>query len=407
MSRRTLINLVFFVLVFFLMTFWAVNNIITIDALEKPYTISGEFAAASGVKTNAEVTYLGVHYGRVSNVSRVPGGVNVTMKIDRDRLLPKGAIARIFRKSAIGEPYIDFVPPEKLPAGFPEQAGSTIARGEKIPQDRTTVPLEFSELLRSASTVIGSIDPDDAGTLVHELSLTLNGRSDSLRQLAIAGDELASAFVERTEQLDRLATNNTRITKVVADHRGSLGQSLTNLSLLAESLRAADGDTKVLLDRGSQLLGAAADLVADSKANLDCILKDLEDVIDVATTDARIADLDFLAKNGPTAFGYVWLARDEEPDGVWVRVNLIANPENPPPAYDPPRQLPAVPVVPPCASTLALGGAPFTPSQVFSPSASGGGSLPATGGDPLGALALFLLAGGVSAWRLRRSADRQ
>jgi phospholipid/cholesterol/gamma-HCH transport system substrate-binding protein len=404
MSRRTLINLVFFLGVFFVMIVWAVGNIVTIDALEKPYSIKGEFAAASGVKTNAEVTYLGVHYGHVAGVTRIPGGVRVTMKIDKQRLLPAGSVARIFRKSAIGEPYIDFVPPKDFPSGFPKADGSTIAKGEVVPKDRTTVPLEFSELLRSASAVISSIDPDDAKTLVHELALTLKDNSDSLRDLTTSSDKLTSAFVERSAQLDRLATNNTRITKVVASHRHSLGQSLTNLSLLAESLRNANGDTKVLLDRGSQLMGTAADLVSDEKRNLDCVLRDLEHLTDVATTDQRIKDLHELVTTGPKAFGYVWAVRDNEPDGVWVRVNLLANPEDPPPAYVPPHTLPAIPVVPACQSTLGASSsaAPFTPSQAFAAAARSGGGLPATGGQPLSALGLLLLAGAIASWRLRR-----
>ena len=50
MSRRTLINLMFFNLVFLLMLFWAFNNIVTVDRVEKPYTITGDFEQAAGVK---------------------------------------------------------------------------------------------------------------------------------------------------------------------------------------------------------------------------------------------------------------------------------------------------------------------------------------------------------------------
>ena len=147
MSRRVFINLIFFNVVFGVMILWAVNNIVTLDRIERPYTITGDFIQAAGVKANAEVTYLGVHYGRVSGVERRPGGVSVTMKIDRDKDIPAGSIARVFRKSAIGEPYIDFIPPETYEDGDDQR----IEPGENIPKDRTTVPLEFSELLRSAS----------------------------------------------------------------------------------------------------------------------------------------------------------------------------------------------------------------------------------------------------------------
>jgi phospholipid/cholesterol/gamma-HCH transport system substrate-binding protein len=198
-SRRTLVNLIFFLLVFFVMCLWAVQNIVTIDAVDKPYTVTGEFAAASGILPNAEVAYLGVHYGRVTGVERKTGGdscgqvdgkpaegcVKMTMKLDRSRKdIPKNSIARIFRKSAIGEPYIDFKPPD----GFDPktaQPSDFLRNGDNVPIANTQNPLEFSELLRSAANLLHQIDPVKAGSLVHELALALDGRGDSLRQLTI------------------------------------------------------------------------------------------------------------------------------------------------------------------------------------------------------------------------------
>ena len=146
MNRRVLINLVFFMVVFVVMMVWALNNIVTIDAVERPYTIRASSPRPPACGPNAEVTYLGVHYGRVSGVERRTGGVLITMKIDRGKDLPEGAIASIFRKSAIGEPYIDFAPPPDA-----EEPTGTIRGGDGDPAGADAVPLEFSELLRSAS----------------------------------------------------------------------------------------------------------------------------------------------------------------------------------------------------------------------------------------------------------------
>src|SRR3954452_4163343 len=127
MSRRTFMNLAVLVGGFSVMCVRGRRNIVTIDEIDKPYTVTGEFAAASGMLPNAEVAYLGVHYGRVTEVTRMTGAdacgtqggqpvegcVKMVMKIDRDkRDIPRDSVARIFRKSAIGEPYIDFKPPD-------------------------------------------------------------------------------------------------------------------------------------------------------------------------------------------------------------------------------------------------------------------------------------------------------
>jgi phospholipid/cholesterol/gamma-HCH transport system substrate-binding protein len=365
-NRRVAINLGVFAAVFGVMLYWAVNNIVTIDSLERPYEISGEFAQAAGVRSDSEVTYLGVHYGRVAKVERREGGVRITMKIERGKELPAGAIARIFRKSAIGEPYIDFTPPtgDDAPKG-------TIHKGEVIPQERTTVPLEFSELLRSAGELIGSIDAEKAGSLVHELALGLNGRGQDLRDLTTGFDRITSTFAARTEALDRLAENSTRITKVLADHRLSIGQSISNLRAVASSLRASKGDLERLLRSGPAFLTQTADLVAEQKRNLDCLLTDLAPVLHAAGAE-HAQDLAVLLEDGPTGFGYIFSALDREPDGPWIRVNLQVPVAPDPPQYIPRKTLPVVPTISPCASTM-------TPAAVAPAGASTGATADPSG----------------------------
>ena len=357
MNKRIAVNLAVFSAVFVLMVVWAVNNVVTVDRLEKPYPISGEFTSASGVLPRAEVAYLGVHYGTVDRVERIRGGVVVHMKIDRGKRLPAEATANIFRKSAIGEPYIDFKPPE----GY-EGDGPFLEKGDRVPRQRTTVPLEFSELLRSASAVVSGVDPERTQTLLHELALALQGRSDVLRRLAVAGDRSAATFAEQTELIDSVAESNTRLTRVVTEHRDSLGQSITDLRALAESLRNARGDTSVLLERGSRLMGQASELVANQKGNLDCVLSDLEAVIRLTTTPDQLQGLRTLLEVGPRAYDNVYRALEQQPDGPWIRVGSLVNPVNPPPQYVPPRNEPVPPEVQPCQSPLRPARLDFRPA---------------------------------------------
>lgn len=346
MSRRVAINLVFFLGVFAVMLVWATRNVVTIEALEDPYELVVELDRSSGIGPRAEVAYLGVSFGVVDDVERVPGGVRAMLKIDKGKRIPVGSTANVYRKSAIGEPYIDFFPPEDgVDEGFLEP-------GDVVPVEQTTNPLEFSELLRSASRLVSGIDPERLRTLIHELSLALHERGDDLRRLTESGADLASTFAERTDVLDRLATNNTRFTRVMAEHRGSFGQQLTDLRQIAESLDNAKGDTSVLLERGSRLMQEAGDLVADQKGNLDCILTGLERLIVTASTPERVEDLRRFLAVAPSGLSRPFQARDVLPSGVWVRVGTLQNPNNPPRQYVPPVPVPEPPVVQPCRSEL-------------------------------------------------------
>ena len=407
MSRRVAINLVAFVGVFVLMLWWAVNNIISFDFIERPYEISGEFAATVGVATNAEVAYLGINYGAVRSVESAEGKVRITMSIDRDKQIPAGSRARIFRKSAIGEPYIDFEPPSGYSDG-----GPYLEPGDVVPIERTTVPLEFSELLRSASRVLGSVEPEATRTLIHELAVALNGRGETLRDLTVDSDALLATFAEKADLLDSLSANSTRLTRTVTERRGSLSSAISDLAAVGESLRAAEPDTKVLLDRGSELLRTTADLVGDVKQDLDCVLSDLDEVIDVTTTDENLGHLVNTLEDGPTGFEYVWLTRDTEPGGgLWVRVSILVDFANPADQYIPPRDLPAVPEIPPCLSPLAsrpTGGALAAEGPVEGQAAIAavpfGSSPTSTDRSGQGAL-LFVASGAVLGLLVRRRAS--
>jgi phospholipid/cholesterol/gamma-HCH transport system substrate-binding protein len=389
----------------------ATRSIISVGAITHPYTLNAEFSNGIGVLTHSEVAYLGVPVGEVATVKRVPGGVVVRMAVNKDHRIPTGSIAALGRKSAIGEQYINFSPP----TGYQGNHGPYYPAGYTVPmaldpahpdKGYTTVPLEFSELLRSAANLIGSIPPDALATLVHDAAIGLNGRSDSLRAMAESGDKLSATLVTRTQALNQLITNNTKLTHVVTDHRQSLGQSLTDLRQVAATLQAAQGDTNQLLDKGTPLLQQVADIVAAQKGNLDCSLKYLNQLIDLTSTPRKVNELTALLDLGPTGFADVWSTLDRNdpgPTGVpggagpWIRVGFIVNtqtapawPANPSDKVDQDLNFPTPPPVGPCTSPLRPDPPNYRPaSAVFG---MGQGPLPPVAADILLGLCLALAA---------------
>lgn len=396
MNKRIIANLVTFFVVGGLFLVWAATSLVKLDAINKPYKVKADFANAVGLLPGSEVDYLGVTYGTVSAVERIDGGVRVTMKLDHNKKVPANSSANIFRKSALGEQYIEFDPPDGYSGGGPYYA----TKNTVIPMSRTTVPLEFSELLKSASRLISAIPPDAVNTLVHEAAVGVNGRVDSFRGLADAGDKLSEMLVQRSAVLDRLATNNTRLTHVFTEHSDSFASSVSDLRNIAESLKNARGDTSILLQRGSQLLGTAADLVAKHKADLDCDLKTLELLTDVTTTPQNLQGLQTVLSVGPIGFADLWDASDVDPipsyphDPIspvkrWERVGFKVNPGyNPAPQFVPPHVLPPVAEVPACVSPLHANAPDYVPASVNGPNAV----LASTGGTAAAGFALALIA---------------
>ena len=296
-SRRIVTNLVFFNVVFLVMLVWAVNNIVTIDAIERPYTITGDFAQAAGVRSQLR-GHLPRRALRPGHRGRPPRRRGEDHDEDRPRQadLPEGSIARIFRKSAIGEPYIDFQPPASYTAAA-TRSHQVAAR----PSRSRARPCRSSSPTCSAPPApwCRASTPNKAGSLVHELSLALDGRGQALRDLTTGFDSITSTLAARTDALDRLAVNNTRITSVLADHRLSIGQSIANLRAVGEALRDSKGDLQSLLEVGPQFLTTTADLVADQKQNLDCLLTDLAPTLRMASSAQKLRRPDHPAREGP------------------------------------------------------------------------------------------------------------
>ena len=94
MNRRIVANLVTFVVVGGLFIFWAATNLVSVDALKKPYHLKADFSSSVGLLPGSEVDFLGVTYGTVGSVERIPGGVRVSVKMEHDK--------KVFRLRLVG-----------------------------------------------------------------------------------------------------------------------------------------------------------------------------------------------------------------------------------------------------------------------------------------------------------------
>ena len=106
-STRVLANLAFFAVVFSYMVFWAVQNVVTVDAVERPYEITGEFAAASGVALSSDDAVLAP--GTYSVAGLLGGGAGASLSVGATGRLtsyvPLGSLppltARLFELSRV------------------------------------------------------------------------------------------------------------------------------------------------------------------------------------------------------------------------------------------------------------------------------------------------------------------
>ena len=86
--RRVWVNLAVFFGLFAVLANWALRNVLSLDVIERPYSITATFESSPGLRANVEVTYLGVRVGTIDSIHLEPTGVVAAIDIDRGTELP-------------------------------------------------------------------------------------------------------------------------------------------------------------------------------------------------------------------------------------------------------------------------------------------------------------------------------
>jgi phospholipid/cholesterol/gamma-HCH transport system substrate-binding protein len=344
-NRRIAINLTFFGAIGLALAFWSVTNVISLDAVDRPYDVHASFETSPGLTQRFEVTYLGQRIGSIRSVDLKGDHVEVDMRLDRDIKVPAAVNAAVRRQSAVGEPYIDLSP---TPGSDPK-VGARLADGDVIPIERTTTPLAYSALFSAVDELLQAVDPKALSTLVHELARALDGRADSLREIVTSTGQIAGDLASNSELVDQVVGDLTTLTHTLAVHSASIATGTDDVAALAQTLAASQHDLDALLTDGPTFAVQLADVLAASADSLGCTLDGLG-TVSTKLDPPTIAALSRLIRLSPQ-FAYVLRGLTAPPQGVGGELFLNNGSGPHPPLYPTPVSPPAVPTVPSCATT--------------------------------------------------------
>ncbi|OHV00591.1 MCE family protein [Mycobacterium talmoniae] len=180
------------------------------------YNITADFKAGGGIYKNANVTYRGVTVGRVQAVHLNGDGVDAEMRLNTGTPIPDNVTATVKSVSAIGEQYIDLVPPADDPPGDDPPAGAavnsravgTLHNGSRIGQDRTAIGRDIAELLHQAETLVDSVSNSRLKDLLRETFNAFNGSGPELARLIESSrlliDEANADSGQTTQLIDQV-----------------------------------------------------------------------------------------------------------------------------------------------------------------------------------------------------------
>ena len=140
------------------------------------YNVTANFVAGGGLYKNANVTYRGVTVGRVESVGLSNDGVVAHMRLNSNTPVPENVTATVKSVSAVGEQYIDLVPPD-------DASGSMLRDGSNIDQQHTAIGQDIAGLLQEADRLVSSVGNSRLQDLLSETFKAFNGSGPELARL--------------------------------------------------------------------------------------------------------------------------------------------------------------------------------------------------------------------------------
>ncbi|MFC5748187.1 MCE family protein [Actinomadura rugatobispora] len=361
------------------------------DLGSNPYTVTAEFSNVLDLVPQAAVKVNDVAVGRVSKVSLPLNGwtAQVTMKVNGKVRLPSNATARLEQSSLLGEKYIQLAAPTSGATG-------TLGNGARIPASRTNRNVEVEEVFGALSMLLNGGGLPQLRTISRELNNALTGNEAEIKSVLRRLNELTTSLDSNKGDIVAALDGLNRLSATLSTRRQKLGTVLGDLSPGLKVLEDQRGALITMLRQLEDLSDVAVktinasqdDFVADLRALAPTLQKladageDLPNSLQVLLT-YPFTDAVMNAVKGD--YLNVYLAVSAVP-GTAIIPPMTPAPSGAPAARTPNRQVRDTPTLPlPPADTPSIVQPPIvpgtpTPSGTGSPSPSAPGTPPGGGG---------------------------
>ncbi len=214
------------------------------------YNITAEFAQTGGLYKNANVTYRGVTVGSVRSVELTHDSVEARMRLNSNYKIPDNVTATVKSVSALGEQYVDLVPPK-------QPSKNALHNDAIIDQSRTSVGQDIEGLLKQADALVGNIGNARLQDLLREAFKAFHGTGPDLARLVESArllvDEANANWPETSQLIDQIGP----LLEAQVRSGDDIGSLTNGLARFTSQLRQADPQLRALLTTAPGAAGEA------------------------------------------------------------------------------------------------------------------------------------------------------
>lgn len=228
----------------------------------KTYTVTAEIDQAPNLFAGGRVMVRGVDVGRITDV--VPGddAVTLTLEIRQEIKIPADATLAVIPVTVISDRYVQLFPAYT--------AGPTLADGDHISLDRTSIPAELDDVLTQLQGLLEALEPRREGQrgalarLIDSLDKVFADRSDDLAGTLEGGATVLENLADSEGDLTGIIQNLDRVFLALANRSSEIAIVNERFQLVAEALLADQENLEGTVENIAFLSDEVADVLDSS-----------------------------------------------------------------------------------------------------------------------------------------------
>jgi phospholipid/cholesterol/gamma-HCH transport system substrate-binding protein len=227
------------------------------------YRVTAYFRDSAGIEPGDEVTVAGLEAGTVKGLRIEDGVVAVDLAVNSDVELTPDTRAEVIVETLLGRKSIDLV------VG---RGGGRLEDGATIPLDRTSTPIEITELNDISVRLMNASDAEALDSFLAELTAVTEGKATQVRDIITGLNQVTEAIDARRVELSRLVDSLRTLSTALGDKDDTLVSLIDHLDVVLANLARRQQDIELLLTATDSASHETANLVTRNRGVIDATL---------------------------------------------------------------------------------------------------------------------------------------
>jgi phospholipid/cholesterol/gamma-HCH transport system substrate-binding protein len=244
------------------------------------YRVTAMFSDAAGIRAGDFVTVAGLPAGKVEDLSIKEGQVAMELGVEEDVELTADTRAEVVIETLLGRKSVSLI------SG---QAAEPLKEGDVIPIDRTTTPIDITELNDISVDLLEASDAEAFEQFLGQVTAVTEGKAREVQALIDGLEQVTAAVDARRSQLAGLIDSLRTLSTTFGQRDQRMVSLIDNLNVVLGNLAQRQESLETLLVSTDSASHETADLVQRNRGVLDSALRSVH--VDLEVLNRHQLDL--------------------------------------------------------------------------------------------------------------------